>query len=202
MVELERGCGALIARVVGRGATDGVERAIQELGLPRVARLEPEELGAWGVSAAVARKLAAAFELGRAVERGREGGEAPAIGGAADVARLVAPRLRGLGVEVFLALLLDARNRVTCVIEVARGTATSAPVHPREVLGPAVRRGAAALIVAHNHPSGDPDPSEADHAVTRRLVQAGEVLGVPVLDHVIWADRGWVSLRAGSRWPR
>ena len=58
-----------------------------------------------------------------------------------------------------------------------------------------------AVVVAHNHPSGDPTPSAADRAVTERLVRAGEVLGVPVLDHLVWAERGWVSLRAAGEWP-
>ena len=173
---------------------------MDEVGVARVARMDPRELTAWGVEAGVARRVAAAFELGRAAERAGEA-EREVVRGAPDVARIVAPELRGVGVEVFLVLLLDARNGVLGVAEAARGTLTAAPVHPREVLGPAVRRGAAAVVVAHNHPSGDPTPSAADRAVTERLVKAGEVLGVPVLDHLVWAERGWVSLRAAGAWP-
>jgi DNA repair protein RadC len=72
-------------------------------------------------------------------------------------------------------------------------------VHPREVFGPAVREGAAALIVVHNHPSGDPEPSAEDLSVTRRLIEAGELLGVPLLDHVVVGDVGYVSIRERMR---
>ena len=78
----------------------------------------------------------------------------------------------------------------------SQGTLTASLVHPREVFRPALREGAAALVVAHNHPSGDPSPSAEDQEVTRRLVQAGALLGVPLLDHVVVAERGWTSLRA------
>ena len=191
---------ATLGRLLGRGDLGRILRAVDEVGVARVARMDAEELAAWGVEARVARRVAAAFELGRAVERAGEA-ERKVVRGAPDVARIVAPELRGMGVEVFLVLFLDARNGVLGVAEAARGTLTAAPVHPREVLGPAVRRGAVAVVVAHNHPSGDPTPSAADRAVTERLVKAGEVLGVPVLDHLVWAERGWVSLRAAGEWP-
>ena len=87
--------------------------------------------------------------------------------------------------EVFAALLVDATNRPLAVVEVSRGTLTSSLVHPREVFGPALRMGTASLFVAHNHPSGDPTPSAEDFAVTRRLADAGELLGVPLLDHLV-----------------
>jgi DNA repair protein RadC len=82
---------------------------------------------------------------------------------------------------------------------VSQGTLTSSLVHPREVFGPAVREEPRALIVAHNHPSGDPEPSEEDLAVTRRLVEAGKILGVPLLDHVVIGDRSFVSIRERIR---
>lgn len=98
--------------------------------------------------------------------------------------------------EVFCALLLDGKHRVTGYVEVTRGTLTASLVHPREVFGAAVRLGAAAIIVAHNHPSGDPEPSAEDLAVTERLRQAGDILGIPLQDHVIiGADGQFTSLR-------
>lgn len=109
--------------------------------------------------------------------------------------------LREEAVEVFGVLLLDGRHRVTGWAEVSRGTLTSSLVHPREVFGPALRMGAAAVIVAHNHPSGDPSPSLEDRAITDRLKQAGTLLGVPLLDHIIigagqsfeaFARNGWL----------
>lgn len=102
--------------------------------------------------------------------------------------------LREEAVEVFAVLLLDGKHRVSGMAEVSRGTLTTSLVHPREVFGPALRMGAAAVIVAHNHPSGNPEPSKEDLAVTRRLIEAGQLLGVPVLDHVIIGD-SFVSLR-------
>jgi len=114
--------------------------------------------------------------------------------------RAVYDLLRGLleheAQEVFCALLLDGKQRVTGFVEVTRGTLTASLVHPREVYGAAVRLGAAAIIVAHNHPSGDPEPSAEDLSVTERLRQAGEILGIPLQDHIIIGANGsYVSLR-------
>ena len=92
--------------------------------------------------------------------------------------------------EHFVALYLDARSRVKGACVVSIGTLSASLVHPREVFRPAIVAGAAAVIVAHNHPSGDVAPSAEDKDATRRLVRAGELLGVPVLDHVIVNDAG------------
>ncbi len=117
------------------------------------------------------------------------------IAGAKDVAELCAAMTRSR-VEVFRVLLLSTRHDVLRQATVSRGGLSSAIVHPREVFRPAIVASAAAIVVVHNHPSGDPEPSAEDVAVTRRLADAGELLGIPVLDHVIVA-RGerWVSLR-------
>lgn len=99
-------------------------------------------------------------------------------------------------VEVFRALLLNARYDVLKRVTVSRGGLTSALVHPREVFRPAVLASAAAVILVHNHPSGDPEPSVEDVEITRRLAHAGEILGIPILDHVIVARRDrYISLR-------
>lgn len=97
--------------------------------------------------------------------------------------------------EVFAVALLDGKHKLIALAEVSRGTLSSSLVHPREVFGPAVRLGAGAIIVAHNHPSGDPEPSLEDLAVTRRLIEAGRILGIPVLDHVVVGDGTFCSLR-------
>jgi DNA repair protein RadC len=101
---------------------------------------------------------------------------------------------------VFLALLLDGRNRLRAETWVSEGTLTTALVHPREVFAPAIRDRAAALILVHNHPSGDPSPSSEDVALTERLRQVGEVVGIRVLDHVVVGHGRWVSLAAEKRW--
>lgn len=99
--------------------------------------------------------------------------------------------------EHFVALYLDGRHRPVAHQIVSVGTATASLVHPREVFQPAVLTGACALIVAHNHPSGDPKPSREDADVTRRLAKAGQLLGIPLLDSLVWTRRGaHSSLRA------
>src|SRR5262249_16767808 len=131
---------------------------------------------------------------------GRRGAGARGPGGAAvrgreDVFRHFGARLRRIAQERFIVVLLDGRHRVLGEEMVSLGTLTASLVHPREVFRPALRASAAALILVHNHPSGDPTPSAEDRAVTERLARAGEILGVRVLDHVIVAERGYVSLR-------
>ncbi len=118
------------------------------------------------------------------------------IGGAESVAEVMLPVLQDEVVEVFAVLLLNGKHRVVGMAEVSRGTLTTTLVHPREVFGPALRLASAAVIVVHNHPSGDPEPSVDDIEVTRRLIEVGRVLGMPLLDHVIVGENGrYTSLR-------
>jgi DNA repair protein RadC len=164
-------------------------------GLPRLAASGVRELcDVHGVGEVKALHLLAAFELGRrlgALPARRR----PLVAGPADAARLVMDRLRFAETEKFIVLLLTTRHEVLDTVEVTRGGLASSPVHPREVFKPAVREGAAAVILVHNHPSGDPTPSRADLAITARLCRAAAVMGIPVLDHVIIGDGRWVSLR-------
>jgi DNA repair protein RadC len=143
--------------------------------------------------------LRAAVELGRraAAEPIRSGDP---IRDAASVYAHVRGRLPQLDREVFLALLLDGRNRLRTEVCVSEGTLTTALVHPREVFAPAIRDRAAALILVHNHPSGDPTPSSEDVALTERLRQVGEVVGIRVLDHVVVGHGRYVSLAEERRW--
>ncbi len=103
--------------------------------------------------------------------------------------------LRDKPQEHFVALYLDARDRLIHRETVSIGTLTASLVHPREVFAPAVERRAAALIVAHNHPSGDPAPSAEDRQATRRLSQAGRLLGIALIDHVVVTRTGYFSFR-------
>ena len=98
--------------------------------------------------------------------------------------------------EHFVVLLLNARHEVIGKETVSVGSLNASIVHPREVFNPAIRESAASIVLCHNHPSGDPEPSEEDLSITRRLVQCGDLLGIAILDHVIIASRGVVSLRA------
>ncbi len=163
-------------------------------------RAEPAHLmHALRITPDLALRLAACFALGRRVEQGRAPIRArlqsPVL-----VHQLMAPRLRGLPVETLHVLLLDGKHRLQRLVRVSEGTLTNAMVHPREVYAPAIAERAAAIIAVHNHPSGDPEPSEDDLRVTRRLVDTGVLLGVPMLDHVIVAEGGYVSLRERLRW--
>jgi DNA repair protein RadC len=140
-----------------------------------------------------------------AVELGRRAAAIPIRAGepirdAASVFEHVRGRLPQLDREIFLALLLDGRNRLRTEVCVSEGTLTTALVHPREVFAPAIRDRAAALILVHNHPSGDPTPSSEDVALTERLRQVGEVVGIRVLDHVVVGHARYVSLAEERRW--
>jgi DNA repair protein RadC len=130
------------------------------------------------------------------VTKRRYRGRAPKpVRGPDDVVALIGRKLRTETREHFLVLLLNARHECVAVETVSIGSLNASIVHPREVFRPAVLAASASIIVAHNHPSGDPEPSEEDLSITRRLGQVGELLGIGLLDHVIIAARGVVSLR-------
>lgn len=172
---------------------------LAELPLARLARASAEELARdFRLEPDSARRIVAAFALGAALERERRP-SAPSLRQPSAVFAHLAPLARGLEQETFWSLLLDGKQRLRRVVVVTTGTLTASLVHPREVFREAVRESAAALIVAHNHPSGDPEPSPEDLAVTERLRQAGEVLGIPLQDHVVLGDGSFVSLRERSR---
>jgi DNA repair protein RadC len=161
-------------------------------GLARAA--PPDRSGLPGLGPAKSATLHACFEVGRRLAAGRLDPGQP-VRAPADVYRHLHPRLRHVRQERFLVLLLDGRHRLLRIETISQGTLTASLVHPREVFRPALQQAAAALILVHNHPSGDPAPSPEDREVTRRLARAGEILGVRVLDHVIVAERGFTSLR-------
>src|SRR5262245_14204136 len=180
----------------GRDAVDVARALLARTGsLDRLESAPARELAAvQGVGAAKAASLIAAFELGRRCAGSHLPGGA-ALRSPEDVFRHFGARLRRIAQERFIVVLLDGRHRVLGEEMVSLGTLTASLVHPREVFRPALRASAAALILVHNHPSGDPTPSSEDRVVTERLVRAGEILGVRVLDHVVVAERGYVSLR-------
>lgn len=112
-----------------------------------------------------------------------------------DVANFLMPRLRFLDKEHFIILLLNTKNQVLKTETVSIGILNQSLVHPREVFKLATKNSAAAIIFVHNHPSGDPNPSSEDIALTRRLNQAGELMGISVLDHVIIGDGSYISMK-------
>jgi DNA repair protein RadC len=174
-------------------------RILREMGsLDRVHQASLAELGALhGVGQVKAITIKAALELARRLEREDPRQSGP-VTSSQSVFEYLRRRFLGMKVEHFVVLLLDTRNHVTRVVPVSEGTLNQSLVHPREAFREAVRDSAAAVIFAHNHPSGDPSPSRDDNNVTERLVRAGDLMGVKVLDHVIigrdsyfsYADRG------------
>ncbi len=183
---------SLLAPILGGRRAAGLLAEVG--GLRRLARMSARELSRH-LRPAEAVRLASAVELGRrALQHPLDAGRV--VRGLRDIDA----HLRGLLAhqlkEVFLVVLLDAKHRPMRTERVSEGCLTWSVVHPREVFAPAVRDAAGAVLVAHNHPSGDPTPSRQDVEVTARLMAAGETLGIPLLDHVVvGADRS-VSLRA------
>jgi DNA repair protein RadC len=139
--------------------------------------------------------LLAAIELAKRLSCSTPAGEIKTIRGPQDVAGLLMNEMRYLDREHFRVLLLNTKNHVlqSCLISV--GSLNSSLVHPREVFKFAIKHSAAAIILCHNHPSGSPDPSNEDIDITRRLVEAGKVIGIEVLDHVVIGDGVYVSLK-------
>lgn len=191
----------LIALVLGGGSRRGGALGLAHgvLGrfgfLEQLARAGPAELmviPSMGVARSAA--LCAAFELGRRARR-VERPLADLVEGPEDAHGIFAPLLEDLDQEAVAVLCLGARHQPLHVGIVAMGALNSAAVHPREVFRTAVAVNAAALVLAHNHPSGDPEPSEDDVRLTRRLQRCGETLGIELLDHLVIGGRRWVSLR-------
>ena len=141
------------------------------------------------------------FRIALVREPGVKLAERPQIRVAAEAAPLLAQYIGETDREVFAVALLTVRHRVLGLHTVSVGCLTSSLVHPREVFKPAILAGSAALLLVHNHPSGDPEPSAEDIALTRRLTAAGQLLGIEILDHLILGEAGrYVSLRERGVW--
>lgn len=153
-----------------------------------------------GVGIARAAQVLAAVELGRRTLRRREAERDP-LTSPADVASLLLPQFGAHRVERFGIVLLDTRHRLLRTTLLTVGSADCSVVHPRDVFREAANAAAAAIVLFHNHPSGDPTPSEEDARLTRRMVLAGEIMGVPVLDHLVLADARYYSFREAGNWP-
>lgn len=154
------------------------------------------DLVAAGLTQSQAVTLNAAFELSKRILNQGLGIE-PTITSPADVL----PELRGIKDtkrEHFVAIFLNARNQVICTETISIGSLNASLVHPREVFSPAVGKSAAALILAHNHPSGDCTPSREDIELTRRMVQASEIMGIEILDHLIVSSERFLSMKEAN----
>lgn len=147
-----------------------------------------------GIGSAKALQIQAGIELGRRLARTSKP-EPFTIRSPQDVSRLLAEELRYLQKEHFVCLFLNTKNHVIGQETLSIGSLNASIVHPREVFLAAIKRSSASIVCVHNHPSGDPTPSPEDIEITRRLAEAGAVIGIEVLDHVIIGDRTSVSLK-------
>jgi DNA repair protein RadC len=185
---LRTGTGSATALDVARSLLS-TGRTLRALGT----RTPGELMRIRGIGPAKAVELMAAFEIGRRAQAEPEV-KMPIIRSPEDAARCMIPLLRDRPYEAFFVLLLDAKNALRDSVEITRGTLNASLVHPREVYKVAIDNRAASIIVVHNHPSGNPDPSREDVEVTRQLAEAGRIVGIPLHDHLIVAGDRFTSL--------
>ncbi len=176
-------------------AVELAETILSKFGsLRTMARADLKELQKHdGIGFAKAVEIQAAFELGQRLAA-EDGLETPVIKSAKDVARLMGPEMQALDREHFKILILNTKNQVIQIHTVSVGSLNASVVHPRECFRPAIAAQANSIVLVHNHPSGDVEPSQEDENLTRRLVAAGDIVGIKVLDHVIIGANKHLSL--------
>lgn len=196
----------LLAVLLGTGikGTGVIELAESLLavggGLKALVQQDPQELCSLpGLGPARASQVLAALELGRRAQTAEE--RRPRLQTPQQIYRYLAPKLSALSREVFHVLAFNSRNVLLRDLRVAEGTINSCPVDPREVFAAALGAKATAIVLAHNHPSGDPDPSTQDVALTLQLADGARLLGIKLLDHVIVGDGRYVSLLERGQLP-
>ena len=194
----------LLALIIRTGSTDrsAIQLAeevisytsdnIGDLGMAEVRELTDIN----GIGEAKACSIVAAMELSKRLKSDRLAGSKQRLRDSRDVADMLMDELAGEKREVFMAINLNTKLQIESKSLISIGNLDSAPVHPREVFAPAVKRGSAAVIVAHNHPSGDPAPSSQDIEVTVRLKEASEIIGIKLLDHVIVGNGRFTSMKS------
>ncbi len=193
---------AIVLRVGSRGesAVRLAERLLSELGgITGIAQARLPQLSALpGIGLAKAAQIKAAFELGKRLATSADGLKT-VISNASAAAQLVMEDLRYRQQECLVGIFLDTRNQVICVRTLTKGTLAGSPAHPREIFREAIAQGSATIILCHNHPSGDPTPSRDDIALTERLTKVGEIMGIPIVDHIIIGAGRYVSLKDAGK---
>ena len=191
----------LIALVIGARGARSAGAIAQDLmdrfgGLAGVGNATVEELMALsGMGLAASMRLRASFELGRRCILSTREGVIRRVRAPEDVAALMVPEMRGLDREHFKAILLDTKNGIRKIVSVAVGSLNAALVHPRELFKAAVGASAAGIILVHNHPTGNPEPSAEDTELTLRFVKCGELMGIELVDHIVVGGERFVSMR-------
>ena len=176
-------------------AEDVISYSCSEIGdLGRADVRELTEIDGIGVSKACS--IVASMELAKRMIASPASTKKQRVRDGNDVAELLADEMMYEKREMLIALLLNVKGEIESKVVISIGELAGTSVHPREVLSPAIRKGAAAVIIAHNHPSGDPTPSEDDIVATRRIDEAARIIGIKLMDHVIIGDGRYVSLRA------
>ena len=190
----------LLGILIGKGTTRKTAIDLARELLDRYESLEnlfsrsPSELmKIKGIGSAKAATLSAAFQLVRRIQS-KTSKDRPSFKRAKDVANLYLPLMKDLRKEVFRVLLLSRSNRLIKEVTISEGTLDASIVHPRDVFREALLESAAGVILLHNHPSGNPNPSEEDIRITKQLVEAGRVMGIKVYDHIILAGEDYRSL--------
>ncbi len=190
----------LLGILIGKGTTRKTAIDLARELLDRYESLEnlfsrsPSELmKIKGIGSAKAATLSAAFQLVRRIQS-KTSKDQPSFKRAKDVANLYLPLMKDLRKEVFRVLLLSRSNRLIKEVTISEGTLDASIVHPRDVFREALLESAAGVILLHNHPSGNPNPSEEDIRITKQLVEAGRVMGIKVYDHIILAGEDYRSL--------
>ena len=193
----------ILALVLGKGIKDepvmaATHRLLSTFGSLRgIADASLEELMQIpGIGPAKAAQLKAAFELGSRADAHAEPRKKRSVSSPSDAVAQIRGKLKHKKKEHFWVLLLDTRNNVIKMSEISVGSLNASIVHPREVFKEAISATAASIILLHNHPSGDLQPSEEDIKITKSLVKAGELMGIEVLDHIIVSSTDYISMKA------
>lgn len=190
----------LLAVVLGRGdftenAVDQANRVLSGFNFDKLASLSLLELEKEFRNSVKAMKINAMFEIFRRTNRLKNKGFKVKIKTAEDVFNFYKDELEDKNKEHFYALLLDTKNRIISEQLISVGTLNASLIHPREVFNPAIKASANAIILVHNHPSGDCKPSKQDKNVTKMLVDAGDLVGINILDHVIIGEKEYTSIK-------
>jgi DNA repair protein RadC len=189
-IQLQSGMAGTTALEIANQMLTGMGglRGIYEASLEEMCQIK-------GIGRVRAIRLKAAFELGNRHLNSRRDEVRPVLRNPDDIVQLMEPELRYLSREEFHVILLDVRLRMIRKIKISRGGLAAAVVFPRDIFREAVKANAASIALVHNHPSGDAEPSPADLESTRKLMGLGEMMGIPVLDHLIVGSKGSISMR-------